>query len=147
MLKKTVAFLILLLLPSLAMGQEGVRSKGSLSTPSSNGVKSVGWLDPEKFSMSQSYTLSFFSGGGQKSLSGLYLNTLKYRLSKPLSLKIHLGYLHSGSLSKLAGGSPRSPFLLGTELRYRPHENFILNFEYMVVPTGYGRWREFWNER
>jgi len=52
-------------------------------------------LDPSRLKMSHSYTLSYYSSKEGSGNAGLYLNTLQYRVSEPLTLTMNLGYLHS----------------------------------------------------
>ncbi|MCJ7813747.1 hypothetical protein MUP95_10580, partial [bacterium] len=51
-------------------------------------------IDPSKFSMSHSYSLSYFSWGGKSFSQGLYLNTMNYQLSEPLFMQVRIGYAH-----------------------------------------------------
>lgn len=99
-------------------------------------------LDPSKFSMSHSYSMSYFSGSGNSGSIGLYMNTITYQISDPLTLRLGLGYWHqplgflnnSGGNSRLSGGK----FLPNVSLDYRPSEKFRFLLDFRTVPT-YGR--------
>ena len=98
--------------------------------------KGLSLLDPSRFTMSHSYTMSFTSSGGQGHTMGLYMNTMKYRFSDPLSVTVHVGYRHQ----PFAPANARrlediSGVLSGFELEYRPAKNFFLKVEYGAVPS------------
>ncbi|NOZ57350.1 MAG: hypothetical protein GXO73_11250 [Calditrichaeota bacterium] len=94
-------------------------------------------LDPSKFHMQQSYSLSFFSLGGHTISQGLYLNTMTYRFSPKLVARLQLGMLHQpfGGFSNLP--SARSLFVSGAEIRFQPRKNLTLHLQYGAVPRGY----------
>jgi hypothetical protein len=88
-----------------------------------------------------SYSMSYLSSGGQSVMRGLFMESIGYRLSNPLSLTLNLGYLHQpyssfGSDGLLQGGS----FVGGAALTWRPSSNTFLRFEvanYSRSPFGY----------
>lgn len=111
-------------------------------------------LDPNKFSMTQSYSLSFMAAGGQGFGQGMYLNTMRYRFSQPLTLSLQWGILHepfkgAGLPSAFGSGF----FVSGASLDYAPSKNFKIGVQYSSYPrTGsyYGnsllqrnRWQSF----
>ena len=51
-------------------------------------------FNPEKFQMTQSYSMSFASGdlGG---MSGLYRNTINYKLSDSVKMRFQFGFFHN----------------------------------------------------
>ncbi len=90
-----------------------------------------------EFSMHQSYSLSFTSGNRGSFSSGLYLNTLSYRLSAPLTLSADVGFytpIYStfpgprqyGPASPANGSSLIFPRL---GLEYHPSENFSMDLD------------------
>jgi hypothetical protein len=96
------------------------------------------FLNPNRFSMHQSYSLNFSSGNGGSYSSGLYLNTLQYQLATPLVLSMDIGF-HSpiyNSVSALQGGpSPWSGSFRPTlvlpriGLEYKPTENTQISLQ------------------
>ena len=58
----------------------------------SSGVAGFSFLNPNRFSMSQSYSVNFASGSFGSSSAGLYLNTLSYKLANPLTLSADVGF-------------------------------------------------------
>jgi hypothetical protein len=94
-------------------------------------------LDPEKFSMTQSYSTSMTYSGGESYSYGLYLNTLTYRLFKPLTFSIDLGIYtpfhstvntYSSSTQKL--GEFGSLVIPRISLDYRPTKNTLISIHY-----------------
>jgi hypothetical protein len=105
--------------------------------------------------MSHSFSLSYFSFGGQSISQSMYLNTLNYQISDPLSLSVQWGiraFPHNtlGNNSTLLNGGL---FFSGAELNYRPTDNLFIKFEVNRMPY-YNSYRypyrpyqsNFWNE-
>lgn len=94
-------------------------------------------LDPSKFSMSQSYSLSFLASGSRSYNQGLYLNQMTYRFSNPLIMQVAVGYMHQPFggpiLAKNAGGNL---FVQRASLQYRPSQNTIFSIQYESLPYG-----------
>ena len=109
-----------------------VRNDQQLGIKHSN---SLSLLDPNRLSMSQSYSLMFLSDGKGSQASGFYLNRLIYQFSAPISLKLEMGYLHDSFLGE--GKSTAGSFFPAVELLYRPNRNFSLSFQYRVLPSPY----------
>lgn len=101
-------------------------------------VSGFSFLNPNRFSMQQSYSVGFSSGSFGSQSAGLYLNTLSYRLADPLTLTADVGFhtpFHSSLGGPMAGG--RGNPALGSSLvlphvglEYRPseHSSFSLHF-------------------
>lgn len=98
-------------------------------------------FSPNRFHMSHSYGVTFFSGGGQSGSVGLYTNTMDFRLSNPLFLRVNTGVLH-----RPFGGPKNAPddaqLVHGAELIYKPTKNFQLNVGYSSTPL-YGGYRPY----
>lgn len=101
-------------------------------------VSGFSFLNPNRFSMQQSYSVGFSSGSLGSRSAGLYLNTLSYRLADPLTLTADVG-IHTPLYSSLGGpmaggrGNPAlgsSLVLPHVGLEYRPseHSSFSLHF-------------------
>ena len=94
------------------------------------GIFSKSLLDPDKFQMTQSYTMSMGSFGGQSIGQAMYLNTMSYQISNPLSISLQWGYLMNqplGGDKKTVGFQPYLPsnggfFISGAQLKYTPME-------------------------
>lgn len=113
--------------------------------PTSGGIS---FLQPNRFSMRQSYSMSFSSSSAGSLSSGLYLNTLSYRLSNPLTLSADLGF-YTPISSTLPGmkqntlmsqGTGSSVILPRLGLEYQPSENFSVNLEFY---NGQDAWKAY----
>lgn len=104
-----------------------------LSAP--KGLAGLLGLNPNRFSMSHSYSLSYLSSGGNGYSQGVYLNTMSYRFSDPLSLSLQWGMMNQplGSL----GASPLYQsgfFFSGANLEYKPSDKFSVGLQISSQP-------------
>ena len=111
----------------------GAARAGDLATPSS----SIGFslLDPSRLRIRHSYSLSYLSGSGQASSVGLYMSTLEYQFSKPLSIRVGLGYLHQPLGFTGTSGPQGGTFLPNVRLNWQPTENMQFIIDYRTIPT------------
>ena len=138
--KKNLTGLIvcLFLLPSLAFGQlkqDGKINMAQALTKPQTLVGLIG-LDPSKFSMSHSYSLSFTSFGGQSYNQGLYLNTMMYQLSNPIRMYFQFGVQHQ-PFGRNEFQSQSQAFISGAGFEYKPSENFKVQFEFSQQPNSF----------
>jgi hypothetical protein len=95
-------------------------------------------IDMSRFSMSHSYSMSYMSMGRQGVTQGLYLNTMSYQFSIPLTVSLQLGMAHNpfggvgdnGTASILQNGM----FVSGAQLKYKPTENTTIQFGFQNMP-------------
>lgn len=81
--------------PKTVLTQPGDFDRGTLMTPQGREGESVSGfslMNPNRFSMHQSYSVNFASGSLGSTSAGLYLNTLSYRLADPLTLSADVGF-------------------------------------------------------
>jgi hypothetical protein len=116
--------------------EPGEFDRGTLMAPQwregAGSVAGFSLLNPNRFSMHQSYSVNFASGSLGSSSAGLYLNTLSYRLADPLTLSADVGFytpLYSSSSMGFSKGGLQDP-RLGSSLvfphvglEYKPTEN------------------------
>jgi hypothetical protein len=102
-------------------------------------------LDPSRFHLSHSYSISYFSGSGYSGSVGLYMGTLEYQLSRPLTLRVGLGYLHQplgfSSSSQVLGGDQVLPSF---RLDFRPSDAFHFMVDYRTIPSTLYNYRSGW---
>lgn len=106
-----------------------------------NSVSGFSLLNPNRFSMRQSYSMGFSSGSFGSQSAGLYLNTLSYRLADPLTLTADVGF-HMPFYSSFGGPSAgfQNPGLGGSlvlphiGLEYRPSENSSISIHFINGP-------------
>lgn len=100
-------------------------------------------LDPSRFSMHQSYSMSFISSGNSSDMTGLYLNRLQYDFKVPVTLQVDIGFFHkpmalAGNSETLPGQKNSLLTIPRVGLIYQPSKNFAMSFEYVNQPAGYG---------
>jgi hypothetical protein len=131
--------------PSTQQSFSGAPKVGDLV----NAPSGTGWglIDPSRFRMRQSYSISYMSGAGGSGSVGMYVNNIEYQLFKPLMLRVGLGYLHQPFGSRGANSAGLSVddgfFIPSAGLEYRPSENFLLMVDFRQYPSGtapYSRW-------
>ncbi len=104
--------------------------------------KPAGFLDAlvksDKFSMSHSYSLSYMSAGKYSGSMGLYLNTMKYQFSDPLTMQVSVGYLHhpfGGGIKGLNKNPGQGEvFLESASFQYKPTETMSITVDYRQIP-------------
>ena len=106
-------------------------------------------LNPNRFSMQQSYSVSLSSGSFGSQSAGLYLNTISYKLADPLTLSADVGFytpLYS-SAAGLGRGTFQSPGAsslvfprLGLE--YKPSEHSSISLQLINGPDA---WKAYGN--
>ncbi len=100
-------------------------------------LKPFSLIDLSKFKWSQSYSLSFFSGGGSSGSVGLYTGSLFYELSRSISMNFVLGIAHNpGSLFDRTQ-STNAAFFPGFNLDFHPSNSFRLSIGVQSYPGNY----------
>jgi hypothetical protein len=99
-----------------------------------------GLFDPSHFSMQQSFSMSYAASGKNSLLANTYCNSMKYRLSDKLTLKMDLAYSYlpaafNNSQYRMSG-SGQGLFLPSFGLKYQPNQNILIEFQYNN--QGYG---------
>ncbi len=144
--KKSFLFLAaMMLMPLLAFGQlkENAEpqhfSKILTTDPQAPSKGLAGWLglNPARFSMSQSYSLSYLSYGGRGFSQGIYLNTMQYQLADPLSVRVQWGMAHQPFASAgLQGIYGNGLFFSGANVEYKPSEKLRIGLSIDSYPPG-----------
>ena len=104
------------------------------NTSSSLGLKAIrGLFDPARLHMTQSMSFGYASVGGHGMTQGLYMNTMSYQFSQPLSMTTHLGYLFQPGASAqlntgLSNGLTNGTFVGGADVNWRPWSNTDFHF-------------------
>lgn len=134
MIRKSICIVVLLLFAVSASAQltdmasmEKFRKDNSLGFKGMSSPSSL--IDFSRVKWSNSYSVSFFSGGRGSGSLGILNSTMKYDISNKLSLSVNLGVLHSpGSLWGNSDGS--ATFLPGFLIDFHPSENFHMRINY-----------------
>ncbi len=141
---KKIAFVVLtLIVPALASAQlkeqtQPVPFSHLLTAPFSKPQGLIGLLglNPQRFSMQQSYSLSYLSVGGQGFSQGLYLNTMGYRVADNMQVALQWGVMNQplGALG-VPGVNQNGFFLSGASLEYKPSRSTALSVQFSSYPT------------
>ncbi len=107
--------------------QSGV-SVGGASTPFS-------LFDPSRLRMNHTYSVNFFSAGGQTQSIAMYMNQIDYQFAKPLRIQIGLAYIHQPQswFGASASSTLNNKILPSFRLFWEPSRNFH-------VSVGYEQW-------
>jgi hypothetical protein len=131
---------VLVLVPLVAFGQLKEQLKPQsfsqfLTQP--QGLIGLLGLDPNRFSMQHSYSVSYLSAGGQGFSQGLYLNTMSYHFSDPLQVSLQWGVMNQpfGSFG-VPSLYQNGPFLSGASVEYKPSRNLSIGLQYNNIPGG-----------
>jgi hypothetical protein len=109
---------------------------------------SLPFFDLSRLNLSHSYSIGFFSGGGQSGTRGLYSGTLYYQLARPLTLTLNLSVLHDpGALFGDGRFSDNARFLPSGWLDWRPSKNFRMSIGFETVPMYYDRGYDYYSGR
>lgn len=116
-------------------------SKPEITAPSLyNAYTPFRLLDLSRLSFHQSYSLSYFSGGGYSANQGVYTTSIGYRIADPLYVQVDLGLVHQPSA--LFGGDTRqldARVRPNFFLRYAPSNKFSLSIDVRTMPAyGFG---------
>ena len=151
MKKISVVFILFfVLLLSSGIFAQDIEPKSSVFKVSELNQKPKGIFDfllnSTKFSMSHSYSVSYFSLGKRSFNQGLYLNTMNFQFSDPLTAQVRVGFMHQpfGGQDLMDGKSGKL-FLERVMLKYQPSENTVLRIDFQSYPTSpfspyYYRW-------
>lgn len=121
-------------LPQAISVSEAIRIPGVGSVRSA-----LGFIDPNRFFMHQSYSLSYSSWGGGSASLGVYQNNMSYIFSEKLAMNARLGFVHNPlNLGSMTTQSNMIDNLIyGADLIYRPKDNTILSISFDKNPYYY----------
>ena len=92
-------FLIIVIIPTLGFGQfkKDVGKPNISESLIYSQAKDVmaGFLDPSRFTMGHSLSMSYMAFGGGGAMVNSYVNTLNYRFSEDLFLTTRIGIMNS----------------------------------------------------
>lgn len=151
-----VMFFILLVLSVSLPAQSLLEEKKPVTSADAIGTSRIdnkfSLLDLSRLEMRHSYSVSYFSAGGSGTTIAMYMNSMKYRISNPLTLKINLAWVHQpGALFSKNRGTPTDygKILPSFTLEYRPSEKFYFELGYHSYPAlmyyGGSRSNGFWD--
>lgn len=143
MKKNLILFAILFsLIPVMAFAQlksqdKAIEIKQEIIRPVQDKFFGLGIFDPSKFSMSHSFSMSYFALGGKGISQNVYLNTMTYQIASPLLLKVQWGIQNfpHNTLAKSHPAFQSGFFLSGAELQYKPSDKFEMRLQVNSMPN------------
>lgn len=139
-MKRYLVILLILSLPVMIFGQ----FKKQTDLPAFSEIMAkpsntfLGFFNPEKFSMHHNFSMNFMSFGGAGSMMiNSYINTINYRISDPLLLRLDLGIMNTPYNSFNNPALSNTQFFGGAELLYKPSENSLITVGFDVRPGYY----------
>ncbi len=95
-------------------------------------------FNSSRFSMTQSYSLSFGFMGKYSMNQGLYLNTMTYRFADPLVAQVRVGWVHQPFQNGNTLYTVQSKvFVQRAMIQYTPSEKFSFTLDYQAFPSPY----------
>ena len=147
MIRYILIVAVAILIPAAGYGQmTDVTQTGAGKAPVSSLLKGSKFkksslLDPSKISMSQQYSMLFTSGQGGSGATGLFMNTISYRYSPSMLLRVHIGVEHvlmSSAPSHLrVEQNGKSRIIPGFDFTYRPTDNTFFHVSYGTTRSRY----------
>jgi hypothetical protein len=145
-MRKFISILLVLLVPLCCFAQykintqpQDISTKLRTQNGMGQGLVGIFGLDPSRASMQHSYQMGYSSFGGNNFSQGMYLNTLTYDFSIPLSMSVQWGianqFLPGLNASPMMNDGP---FISGAQILYKPTKNTVIHLEYRKMPNGYG---------
>jgi len=108
--------------------------------PGLSSLSNYSLFDPSRFSMHQSYSMSFMTSGSQSASLGIYQNSMSFLLSNKLMLNTRFGFVHDpfklGNLSSTSNNMFNN-LIFGADLTYRPKDNVLFSIRFDRRPYYY----------
>ncbi len=149
-MKKIITVLMVLLLAGAASAQMADEAEvqdyqATTAYGMSPAATPFSLLDLSRVKWSNSYSVSFFSGGVGSGSVGLWNSTMFYEFSPKLALTLNLGV--QTNASGIYGNNDAN-FLPGFLLEYKPSESFQMSIGYQkynaYTNPYFGRYRSWW---
>lgn len=110
-------------------------SQNDMSPKSS--LSPFGLIDLSRVKWSNSYSVSYFSGGGNSMSMGVLNTQFGYEFSPKLSMTLNFGLAHNTG-AMVRGENADATVLPGFALDYHPSEKFRMSFSYQTYRNGMG---------
>ena len=103
------------------------------------GGSGLGFLSLNNLDMNHSISVNYMSMGAQSVGMTMYTNSLRYRISEPLSVSadVSLMFTPFGSISQQARDDMSGIYLRRASIDYRPSKNFQMSLQYNRYPYSY----------
>jgi len=98
----------------------------------------LGFFNPENFSMSHSYSMSYTTSGNNGLALGVYTNTMRYKFADNFNMQLDASLVHSpySSFGKNYQDQISGIYLSSAQLNYQPWKDVNISVQYRNVPGG-----------
>ena len=99
----------------------------------------LGFINPNNFSMSHSFDLSYTSLGNQGIALGIYTNSIFYKFNDQLNVQVDASLVNSpyNSFGPKFSEQVNGLYLSRVQVNYKPSDNMIFSIRFMNSPFGY----------
>ena len=99
----------------------------------------LGFINPENFSMSHSYSMSYTTSGNNGLALGVYTNSLRYKFAENFNMQVDASLVHSpySSFGKNYQDQINGIYLSGAQLNYQPWKDVNISVQYRNIPGGF----------
>ncbi len=106
---------------------------------STSGNALLGFLNLDNFSMRHSVGFNYMSFGGSSVSLASYTNSMNYKISNPLNMRVDFTLQGSpfGSQGFFAQDNLNKLYISRAELNYQPSKNFYIQVQYRELPMNY----------
>ena len=112
---------------TIVSGQSQIPFRNTTYLPEQSGKFEQSILNPNRFQMNQSFSLSTSMGGNMSQTTGIYSNFTSYKLSERINFNTGLHLIQSqNNLSYSSGSQTGIGYELGLEYKFRPNSIFSL---------------------
>jgi|YelNatPaOPRAMG01_1025707.scaffolds.fasta_scaffold00372_17 hypothetical protein len=96
----------------------------------------LGFINPQNFSMHQSYSMSYSAFGGQGLALGVYTNDMAYNFSKNLNVQLEASVVNApySTLGKSFQNSINGIYLTRAAINYQPWKDVYISVGYNRLP-------------
>ena len=117
------------------LDEQPIDARNTMVNPETASAGFLGNLfAPNNFKMHHSYSMTVGSFGGQTSSLGMYTNTMLFKLSEPLMLRVNTGIAHQPFGGGNGVSSQGAKLMHGAELIYAPSQSFRMSIGYSNNP-------------
>lgn len=136
-MQKSLVIVLILLIPAMLSAQfktqENPNISEKIAEPATNFL--FGFLNPERLSMNHYFSASYMTMGNHSLMLNTYINTIQYKISDPLLLRLNLGIANMPYNNFIGNSSiNNTQFFGGAELRYRPSKSTSFSIGVDVTP-------------
>jgi hypothetical protein len=99
----------------------------------------LGFINPENFSMSHSYSMSYTTSGNSGLALGVYTNSLSYKFADNFNMQVDASLVHSpySSFGKNYQDQLSGIYLSSAQLNYQPWKDVNISVQYRNIPGGF----------